>query len=99
MLDILIAAAITLNGGISNSTGRIGILVSKEGYIFKVHRRSPAKNAGLKKDDVVLSADGEKGSRGIEGPVGTKVNLIIKKKNGSIEKLEITRVNKEEIND
>lgn len=97
-------ASLTLEGSVDYTEGkvpegRIGIKVETKGKILVVHKSSPAFNAGLLKDDVVLLVDGlPKNVGNISGLPGTIVNLVLVR-HGQEFKYSIERVSRYEIKD
>jgi C-terminal processing protease CtpA/Prc len=76
------AEAITLDCGVEKTDveGRIGVRISKSGYISKVHPGSPADVCGLKRSDHVTAVDGRKRNiDNISGEPGTLVDLEVKR--------------------
>lgn len=80
MIDLLLS--LVLQGGIqeevSKEEGRIGVSMTgtKINHIWKV---SPAADWQLQENDIVISADGYKGTGHILGPVGSLFWLKIKR--------------------
>lgn len=67
-----------LTGYISNTYGRIGIVVAKDGGISHVFKHSPAADIGLERKDIIISADGVKGTSQITGDAGSFVRIVVK---------------------
>lgn len=89
MIDWLVW--LMLQGNVSNEYGRIGVRVSSSGGVSKVYEHSPAKDAGIRRGDVILEADGVKGTKHIDGLAGTSAKLKVKR--GSfIFEVEVPRV-------
>lgn len=63
--------------------------------ITKVHYGSPAEKAGLKKDDRIVSVDGDEDGE-IPGPVDTPV-IVVVKRNSEYITFVLERVSSEEI--
>jgi C-terminal processing protease CtpA/Prc len=97
MLKFLVA--LTLVGSVSNTYGRIGIKVSSDGGIGKVYKISPAARAGLQRGDIILEADGHKGTKYIDGIAGTEATLKVFRKNRGLFRVVVPRVSKREVHD
>lgn len=96
MINLLLT--LVLSGQISNVYGRIGVTVNHVSHIItNVYKISPAKAAGLEKGDEILSSDGVKGITSVDGAAFTTAHLTIKKKDGNIIQVEITRVPRSEV--
>lgn len=77
---IPLLVSLFLDGSVSNEYGRIGVRVhTATGAINKVYSHSPAHDVGLRRGDVILEADGEKGYKHTDGMAGTRVLLKIKR--------------------
>jgi C-terminal processing protease CtpA/Prc len=79
--------AIVLSGKVSTTRveGRVGIQIDyKTGLIGHVYFYSPARAVGLRKGDIVLEVDGEKGTdknrHEIHGDPGSTVTLKIRRR-------------------
>lgn len=77
MIDLLVSLA--LSGSISNEDGKIGVAVSKHGWVGAVHPGSPAEKYGIKQGDVILESDNVKGTRNLVGSTSRPVLLKIKR--------------------
>lgn len=99
MIGKLLAITLVLSGSISNEYGRIGLLVSHNGSIGKVYRHSPAFDAGLQRGDQILECDGICGTEVVDGIAGTIARITVRKKNGEVVILNITRVTRQEVYD
>lgn len=92
------SSALTLEGSVCNTKGRIGIRVTQSGYIGHVYDHSPAAKAGLLEKDVILEADGIKGPKYVDGMAGSIVKLKIKR-GTKIFEFDVPRVPIDEIYD
>lgn len=81
MIETLLILQLLLCGSVEHTSteGRIGIEVDySSGLINYVHRKSPAKLAGLKRGDKVLTVDGLANyCNHIHGEPGSTVHLMI----------------------
>lgn len=102
MNQILISTliALTLQGQVSQSDtkGRIGVRIAKDGGIVHVYDHSPAHDAGLQPTDTILEADGVKGNSKIDGWAGTEASLKVKRGN-SVFFLTVPRVPEKDVFD
>lgn len=85
--------SLLLSGLISNQHGYIGVTVSKYGHIHHVYRFSPAALADLRVGDIILSSDGVKGIKEVDGLAGTIAHLRVKRKDQEFY-LEVKRIPK-----
>ena len=90
--------AIVLSGNISNIHGMIGIHVSKYGRIAHVYKASPAQSCGLKAGDVVLSAEGVKEIKYVDGPARSTAHLVVSR-GGDVFEIDVPRIDRKEIHD
>ncbi len=88
----------TLYGWVSNQTGYIGVLISlSTGRIDKVHRNSPAAQAGMLTGDIVAKVNGKIfRASDMDGDSGSIVDLTINRK-GEIMMFTMVRVPVQEI--
>lgn len=88
----------TLNGGVSNSYGRVGILVNNaSNRVTKTHKRSPASGL-IYEGDLIIEADGYKGASHIDGTAGSSVTIRIQRK-CEVKEFTLIRVPKDQISD
>lgn len=100
MLTLLtLLFSLVLNGSISSQYGRIGVRVSSTtGGISQVLRVSPAADAGLRKGDVIIEADGVKGHKFTDGMAGTIVHIKVRR-GAEVLEFDIPRVPRESVHD
>lgn len=92
--------SLLLSGYISNEYGRVGIVVAKDGGISHAYTHGSAYIAGIRKGDIVISADDVKGTSQITGCAGTYVMLKVKQKeSGETHLFYIVRIPEREVYD
>lgn len=97
IFKLLLIATLVLDGGVSNTQGRIGIQdVRSSGLITKVIKDSPADKAGLKVGDTIVSADEVKGVSCVRGEVGTKAHLVVERK-GKVFTVDVPRIEEKDL--
>jgi len=81
LLCSLPANAEFLQGYVTNEYGRIGVQVSPtSGRINRVYPVSPARDAGLREGDRIISADGQIGPEHADGMAGTLSELVVERR-------------------
>jgi len=72
--------------------GKIGIKVSNQGKVHRVHPHSPAEAAGIKQGDLITNVDGRRNNvLNIHGTPGTLVSLTVKRASDEFE-ISVPRV-------
>jgi len=66
--------------------GKIGIKVSNQGKVHRVHPNSPAEAAGIRQGDLITTVDGKRNNvPNIHGTPGTLVSLTLKRAGDTLE--------------
>jgi C-terminal processing protease CtpA/Prc len=77
--------------------GKIGVKVSTQGKVHRVHPHSPAEVAGLKEGDVIKMVDGRKNNvLNIHGTPGTLVSLTVER-GGDVFAVDVPRIDYRQI--
>ena len=77
--------------------GKIGIKVSNQGKVHRVHPHSPAEAAGIRQGDLITNVDGKRNNvLSIHGTPGTLVCLTVKRASDTLE-MNVPRVDYRQI--